>query len=72
MSIFRQAKNATHYSSATLKGSAETILLTTWDGSKGTVHSIPIKNLDTGELNTAEAKKYGDFGKISKVIHQYP
>ena len=72
MSIFRQAKNATHYSSATLEGSSETILLTTWNGSEGTVHAIPIKNLDTGELNIEEANKYEGFGKISTVTHQYP
>ena len=72
MSIFRQAKNATSSSNATLAGSAQTILVTTWNGTKGTVHYLPIDNGTTGDLNLGEAKKFEGFGKISTVTHQYP
>ena len=72
MSIFRQARNTTGTSSATLEDSNQTILVTTWNGSTGTVYAIPIMNFYTGELDFSSHTKYEGFGKISTVTHQYP
>ena len=72
MSIFRQARNTAASNSATLEGSNQTILATTWNGSTGSVYAIPILNFYTGELDFSSHQKYEGFGKISTVIHQFP
>lgn len=46
------------------------LLVGVWDGSKGTLKTIPIANVADGTLSTNTIKSYEGFGKILAVTHQ--
>ena len=71
-SFFRQARATSSTSSANLDASGRALIAATWDGSKGTVNAIPIANYSVGQLYPAGIVKFGGFGKIMAVTHQYP
>lgn len=46
------------------------LLVGTWNGSKGTLRTLPILNPTTGFIDASKESKYEGFGKILTVVHQ--
>lgn len=46
------------------------LLVGTWNGSKGTLRTLPILNPVTGVIDASKENKYEGFGKILTVVHQ--
>ena len=74
-SMFTQAfqllsgSSAQYYPEKCLASHHNMLILGTWNGSKGTLTTLPIVNPATGEIDTAAIKNYTGFGKILTVIH---
>lgn len=43
------------------------LIITTWNGSEGKVHLLPLINIGSGDIDLAHIKTEGGFGKISCV-----
>ena len=69
-SFFRQARATTDTSSANLATALNTLLVATWDGNEGAVHTIPVISPNVGGIDTNGIVEYNGFGKILTITHQ--
>jgi hypothetical protein len=71
-SMFRQAwfLRNTFLNKGTLPGHEYMLLAGVWDGSGGTLHTIPIFSASAGTIEESKVETYTGFGKILTVVGQ--
>lgn len=68
--VLRQAACTTNYYSQSLETHENLLMVATWNGSSGSLNTVPIESPNTGDLAVGEVKEYSGFGKILYVTHQ--
>lgn len=67
--LFKGPSQSIYYPEKLLNTHHNMLILGTWNGSKGTLQTLPIINPASGDIDNTKINTYTDFGKIISVIH---